>query len=152
MGQRGADLEPPTESDLREMRRLTREAVEAGALGVTTSRNLAHRTKAGKYAPSVKTEESEVLALADGLRDAGRGVYQLVPNFALDPDNQISLITEIARRSGRPTSFTFMQMAEQPDGWRVFLQVLEHARDEGLTIRGQIIPRPPGALRYRRSR
>ena len=146
MGQRGADLEPPTESDLSEMRRLTREAVEAGALGVTTSRNLAHRTKAGKYAPSVKTEEAEVLALADGLRDAGRGVYQLVPNFAIDPENQISLITEIARRSGRPTSFTFMQMAEQPDGWRVFLHGLEDARDEGLTIRGQIIPRPTGAL------
>jgi len=146
MGQRGADLEPPTEADLSEMRRLTREAVEAGALGVTTSRNLAHRTKAGKYAPSVKTEEAEVLALADGLRDAGRGVFQLVPNFAIDPKNQISLITEIARRSGRPTSFTFMQMAEQPDGWRVFLQGLEDARDEGLTIRGQIIPRPTGAL------
>jgi len=146
MGQRGADLEPPTDSDLGEMRRLTREAVEAGALGVTTSRNLAHRTKAGKYAPSVKTEEAEVLALADGLRDAGRGVFQLVPNFAIDPENQISLITEIARRSGRPTSFTFMQMAEQPDGWRVFLQGLEDARDEGLTIRGQIIPRPTGAL------
>ncbi len=146
MGQRGADLEPPTDADLRAMRRLTREAVEAGALGVSTSRNLAHRTKAGKYAPSVKTEEDEVLALADGLRDAGRGVYQLVPNFALDPQEQFSLIRQIARRSGRPVSFTFMQMAEQPDGWRVFLRGLEDAKNEGLMVRGQVIPRPTGAL------
>jgi N-acyl-D-amino-acid deacylase len=146
MGQRGADLEPPTESDLQEMRRLTREAVEAGALGVSTSRNLAHRTRAGRYAPSVKTEEAEALALADGLRDAGRGVYQLVPNFVLDPEEQFSLIRDIARRSGRPTSFTFMQMAEQPEGWRVFLRGLEDAKHEGLTIRGQVIPRPTGAL------
>src|SRR3984885_2760132 len=43
MGERGANLEPPTEQDLHEMRRLTREAIEAGALGVSTSRNLAHR-------------------------------------------------------------------------------------------------------------
>lgn len=146
MGQRGADLEPPTEADLLEMRRLTREAIEAGAIGVSTSRNLAHRTKAGQYAPSVKTEEAEVLALADGLRDAGRGVFQLVPNFVLDPVEQFALIKEIARRSGRPTSFTFMQMAEQPDGWRVFLQGLEDAQREGLNIRGQVIPRPTGAL------
>ena len=146
MGQRGADLEPPTEADLAEMRRLTREAVEAGALGVSTSRNLAHRTKAGQYAPSVKTEEAEVLALADGLKDAGRGVYQLVPNFALDPAEQFALILQIGRRSGRPASFTFMQMPEQPDGWRVFLQGLQDAKNEGLAIRGQVIPRPTGAL------
>lgn len=146
MGQRGADLEPPTDADLLQMRRLTREALEAGALGVSTSRNLAHRTKAGHYAPSVKTEEAEVLALADGLRDAGRGVFQLVPNFALDPAEQFALIREIARRSGRPTSFTFMQMPEQPEGWKVFLRGLEDAKQEGLTIRGQVIPRPTGAL------
>jgi N-acyl-D-aspartate/D-glutamate deacylase len=36
MGQRGADLEPPTEADLAEMRRLTREAVEAGTLGASS--------------------------------------------------------------------------------------------------------------------
>lgn len=146
MGDRGANLEPPTDDDLAEMRRLTAEAIAAGALGVSTSRNLAHRTKAGDYAPSVKTEEAEALALADGLRDAGAGVFQLVPNFALDPAEQFALIREIARRSGRPTSFTFMQMAEQPDGWRVFLQGLEDAKQEGLTIRGQVIPRPTGAL------
>jgi N-acyl-D-aspartate/D-glutamate deacylase len=39
-----------------------------------------------------------------------------------------------------------MQMAEQPDGWRVFLRGLEDAKNEGLTIRGQVIPRPTGAL------
>jgi len=42
MGERGANLEPPTDDDLSEMRRLTKEAIEAGALGVTTSRSYAH--------------------------------------------------------------------------------------------------------------
>jgi N-acyl-D-amino-acid deacylase len=146
MGTRGAELEPPTEDDLAEMRRLVREAVEAGALGVSTSRSLAHRTKAGELAPSVRTEDREAVALAEGLRDAGAGVYQIIPNTSLDPQEQMNLIREIASRSGRPTSFSFMQMPEQPEGWRVFLNGLEEAKREGLTIRGQIIPRPTGAL------
>jgi N-acyl-D-amino-acid deacylase len=146
MGTRGAELEPPTEDDLAEMRRLVREAVEAGALGVSTSRSLAHRTKAGELAPSVTTEDREAVALAEGLRDAGAGVYQIIPNTSLDPQEQMNLIRQIAARSGRPTSFSFMQMPEQPDGWRVFLRGLEEAKREGLTIRGQIIPRPTGAL------
>jgi len=146
MGTRGAELEPPTEDDLMQMRRLVREAVEAGALGVSTSRSLAHRTKAGQLAPSVRTEDREAVALADGLRDAGTGVYQIIPDTSLDPQEQMTLIREIASRSGRPTSFSFMQMPDQPDGWRVFLRGLEEAKQEGLTIRGQIIPRPTGAL------
>ena len=80
MGERGAELEPPTDEDLAEMRRLTREAVDAGAMGVSTSRNLAHRFRNGKSAPSVNTEETELMALADGLRDAGRGMFQLIPS------------------------------------------------------------------------
>ena len=73
MGKRGADLEPPTEGDLSEMRRLTFEAIEAGALGVTTSRSLSHRFRDGRPAPSTKTELDELLALAAGLKDAGKG-------------------------------------------------------------------------------
>jgi N-acyl-D-aspartate/D-glutamate deacylase len=146
MGMRGAELEPPTEADLAQMRRLVREAVEAGAVGVSTSRSLAHRTKAGQLAPSVRTEDREALALAEGLRDAGSGVFQIIPDTSQAPQEQFALIREIARRSGRPTSFSFMQMPDQPDGWRVLLRGLEEAQQEGLTIRGQIIPRPTGAL------
>jgi N-acyl-D-amino-acid deacylase len=146
MGQRGAELEPPTDEDLAEMRRLTREAVQAGALGVTTSRNLAHRFKSGQLAPSVSTEDTELLALADGLRDAGSGVFQLVPDTNKSPEEQFALLRDIARRSGRPVSFSFMQNPHQPGGWRTIVAGLASAKQEGLTIRGQVLPRPTGAL------
>jgi N-acyl-D-amino-acid deacylase len=146
MGQRGAELEPPTEQDLAEMRRLTREAVQAGALGVTTSRNLAHRFKSGQLAPSVSTEDRELLALADGLRDAGAGVFQLVPDTNKSPEEQVALLRDIARRSGRPVSFSLMQTPHQPGGWRTIVAGLASAKEEGLTIRGQVLPRPTGAL------
>lgn len=146
MGARGAELEPPTDADLAEMRRLTKEAVEAGALGVSTSRNFAHRFRNGQLAPSVATEDQEILALAAGLRDAGTGVFQIVPSYDVTARERIDLLRDIAQTSGRPVSFTFMQTPQHPDDWSDILKELEKARDENMEIRGQIIPRPTGAL------
>ncbi|MET0246425.1 MAG: amidohydrolase family protein [Sphingomonas sp.] len=146
MGERGAMLEPPTADDLVEMRRLTKEAIEAGALGVTTSRSYTHMFRDGRPAPSVKTEDQEVLALAEGLRDAGRGVFQMVPSYDVPAAERMDLLREIARTSGRPVSFTFMQTPKGPEDWQEMLRGLDTAGQEGLEIRGQVIPRPTGAL------
>jgi len=146
MGERGANLEPPTDADLAEMRRLTAEAVRAGALGVSTSRNYAHRFKDGRLAPSVPTEDEEILALAAGLRDAGAGVFQLLPNHDVPVKKRFALIEELARTSGRPVSFTFMQSPDEGDAWRETLKGLDRANAEGLEIRGQVIGRPTASM------
>ena len=146
MGERGVNLEPPTMDDLAEMRRLTAEAVRAGALGVTTSRNYAHRFRTGELAPSVSTEDQEVLALAAGLKDAGTGVFQMVPSYDVTAAERFDLFRRIAETSGRPVSFTFMQTPHTPGDWRQTLDDLAAAKAEGLQIRGQVIPRPTGGL------
>ena len=147
MGERGARREPPTDADLAEMRRLTSEAVRAGALGVTTSRNILHRTRAGELAPSLNSPEDELLALAAGLRDAGAGVYQLIADIFGEADDEFALMRRVAAAAGRPLSFSLLQMATgDEDGWRKYLRGLEEANAEGLTIRGQVYPRPVGLL------
>src|SRR6218665_540041 len=146
MGERGASLEPPTDNDLAEMRRLTTEAIQAGALGVTTSRSFAHQFRDGRPAPSLNSEDNELLNLAAGLHDAGKGVFQMVPNYNLKVDERMRLLHDIAKTADRPVSFTFMQTHHDPDDWKVALREMERARDEGLEIRGQVIPRPTGAL------
>ena len=146
MGERGAELEPPSDDDLTAMRRLTAEAIRAGAVGVSTSRTYAHRFKDGRPAPSVNTEDEEILALADGLADAGTGVFQLVPETSQAPEAQLDLLRRIAERSRRPVSFTFMQTPGRPGEWRTILAGLEEAQRDGLEIRGQVLPRPTGGL------
>lgn len=145
MGARAASGEAPTADDLAAMRRLTTQAIAAGALGVTTSRNMMHRTKAGDLAPSLFSDEDELGALADGLKDAGRGVFQIIPAPMGDAVSEFALMRRLAERSGRPLSYSLIQM---PTGdrmaWRQSLAALSQAAADGLQIRAQVAPRPVG--------
>jgi N-acyl-D-aspartate/D-glutamate deacylase len=145
MGQRAGEQEPPTAEDLAQMRQLTTEAIRAGALGVTTSRNLLHRTKAGELAPSLFSEEDELCALAEGLKDAGSGVFQIIPAPMGDAVSEFALMRRLAERSGRPLSYSLIQMPTGDDqAWRRSLAALSAAADDGLQMRAQVAPRPVG--------
>lgn len=145
MGDRAATHEPPTGDDLARMRALTTEAIVAGAIGVSTSRNLMHRTKAGELAPSLFSEEDELRALAGGLSDAGAGVFQIIPRVMGDAADEIGLIRRLAEAAGRPTSYSLLQMPSGPeDAWQVYLRETARAADDGVTLRAQVAPRPVG--------
>jgi N-acyl-D-aspartate/D-glutamate deacylase len=146
MGQRGADLEAPTDAELAEMTRITAEAVRQGAIGVSTSLNMVHRFRDGRPAPSTRTAAREVLALAQGLREAGSGVFQLLGNSDVSKEDQFEMLRQIARTSGRPVSFTFGQSPMAPGEWRWTLDQLDAANGQGMAIRGQVIPRPPAIM------
>ncbi|WP_380871630.1 amidohydrolase [Sphingomonas sp. DBB INV C78] len=146
MGERGANHEPANAADLAAMRRLTTESIKAGAIGVSTSRSLAHRSKAGDLAPSVGTVEQELLAIAQGLGDSGTGVFQLIYDGHSGAEHEFSLMRRIAETSGRPLSFSLMDHPNWPGSWRTMLSGLEKAVADGLEMRAQIFPRPVGVL------
>lgn len=145
MGERAARHEPPTAEDLQKMRELVREAIEAGAFGVTTSRNMMHRTRAGELAPSLYSEFDELCALMDGLVEANAGVFQMIPAPSNDAGEEFALLRGLAEHGKRPVSFTLLDVPNQPGpGWRAMLRGLEQARRDGLQMRGQVAPRPVG--------
>jgi N-acyl-D-amino-acid deacylase len=146
MGERGANLEPPTPEDLAEMRRCVAEAIDAGALGVASSRNLFHRFRSGALAPSVTTEVDEVVALAEGLRDAGRGVFQCNPNLDNDAATEMAVFREIAEKTGCPVTFSLIRTPARMDNWTGYIDAVRQANQDGLDIRAQFMPRPMGVL------
>jgi N-acyl-D-aspartate/D-glutamate deacylase len=146
MGQRGVDLEAPTSDDLTAMRRLTTQAVRAGAIGVSTSRALVHRFRDGRHAPSTKTAVEELLAIAGGLKDAGAGVFQLIPNFDNPIKDEFQVIERIQSESGRPISFTLPIGDMVKGGLAPIFAGLEKAKLEHRPILAQFYPRAQGLL------
>lgn len=145
MGKRAVDLEPASDDEIARMRRLTTEAIQAGAIGFSTSRTLNHRSAKGDPTPSLRATEEELLGIAMGMTDAGRGVFQLISDFK-DRDAEFDMLERIVRRSGRPMSFSLAQSHAHPRGWRALLDRLEAARAAGLPMLGQVAPRPIGLL------
>jgi N-acyl-D-aspartate/D-glutamate deacylase len=148
MGQRGADREPPTEADMAEMTRIVAEAVKAGAIGVSTSRSMAHRAVDGSLAPTVTSEEQELMALAEGLRQAGGGVFQIIPGVheGRDPVVEMAMMRRLIERSGRPLSFSLMQGEQVPDAMPLTLDLLSKATADGVPIKAQVFPRGVGVM------
>lgn len=149
MGRRGAEREPATAGDIDLMVGVVQEAVEAGALGFSTSRTMNHRTMAGALAPSVTAGEDELSAIGAGLGALGRGILQFVDDFPVVTDDAsptFAMWRRIAETSQRPVSFTLSQQRAAPERHRVLLKLVEQANDDGLTIRPQVSSRAIGSL------
>ncbi len=144
MGQRGADREPATADDIALMQKLTTEAMKAGALGFTSSRTLNHRSSKGAPTPSLKAEVNELMGLANAMKHAGRGVFEMISDFD-DFEDEFSILRGMVEHSGRPMSISLAQ-GLSPNGWKKILARIAKATDDGHTMRGQVAPRAIGIL------
>ena len=68
------------------MSRIVQEAVEAGALGFSSSRTLAHRAMDGEPVPGTFAAEDELFALGRALAAGGGAVFELAPQGAAGED------------------------------------------------------------------
>ena len=146
MGERAARLEEATEEDAAAMRSLATEAMQAGAIGFSTSRTLNHRTATGDPTPSLKASSDELEAIALGVADAGHGVIELISDFHPDPESEFAMIRRMVERTGCPLSVSLAQSHQRPDAWRDLLARIEQAAADGLPIKGQVAPRPIGLI------
>ena len=147
MGERAARLEAATPDDIAQMRRLAAEAMRAGALGFSTSRSMNHRSIKGDPIPSLRATRDELMGIALGLRDAGRGVLQFISDFnAPSLEVEFAMLRELVEVSGRPMSISLAQRHSSSRGWRKLLDLVGDAVAAGLTMRAQVAPRPIGVL------
>jgi N-acyl-D-aspartate/D-glutamate deacylase len=147
MGDRGADRQAATDSDLHQMAEIARAALRAGAMGISTSRTFFHRSSDGKSTPSFEAAERELQALARTLKDAGKGVLQLITDFD-EPEETFALLRRLVETSARPLSWSLLEGSYGPMTlrWREMLDWAVAATAEGPPIRAQVLSRAIGIM------
>ncbi|CDO09449.1 amidohydrolase [Mycolicibacterium cosmeticum] len=147
MGRRGVDREPATAEDLAQMRKLAAEAVEVGALGFASSRLTIHKTESGQPIPSYEAGHDEIEAIALGVKDAGGGLIQFVPDLlAADYEGALQAVFDVAADVGLPVTFTLAIGNAGPALHLDALRMVEKANTDGGQITAQIFPRPIGLV------
>ena len=145
MGERGADASPASDEEIAEMARLAREAVEAGALGFTTSRTVRHRAADGTVTPSFNATPDELLGIAAVVGATGKAVFEAVSDLE-DLDAEFALFRAMSALTGAPLSITINQHDSSPDLWRDLLALIDQAVADGLPMKAQVAGRPIGLL------
>jgi N-acyl-D-amino-acid deacylase len=150
MGERSMDAEP-TDEDLTQIAAIVREGIEAGALGVSTSRILAHRTSAGEEVPGTFAGERELETMARVLGELDQGVFEVVPR-GMDGEvsetshAEIDWMGRIAKETGRPVTFSLVQTHSELDRFKIMLERARALRAEGVPIFPQVANRATGIL------
>ena len=142
LGERAHD--DATSDEISVMAQLTREALEAGAAGFSTSRTMLHRSRHG-LVPGTRAPIDELMAIGHAVGLAGHGVFQLIDDGS--PVGEVGQwMAEIARRSGATVTYSLAQTPADPLAYRAALAGAAAAAAEGLRIVPQVPCRPTGMM------
>ena len=114
MGDRAIRREAATAEDIAEMRRLTEEAVRAGAFGFTTSRTDSHKTTRRRDgAGHAMPRATSCLGIGAALGAVGAGAFGMNSDFD-DEDGEFAWMTRLAKETGRPVWFLLTDRHDRP--------------------------------------
>ena len=132
--------EEATDTEIEKMAEITKEAIEAGALGFRTSRTYLHRDKFGEYVPGTEASAKEMRKIANTIADLGKGTLEIVSDW-MDKDIELDWVKEFVEESDR--TLTYAQTSGDPfETWRY----CEENFSKGVKIRPQYSGRPTGML------
>ncbi|MGA9278650.1 N-acyl-D-amino-acid deacylase family protein [Ilumatobacter sp.] len=158
MGERGRTNEDATAEDLDAMGRIVADAIEAGAVGFSTSRTIGHRSLWGEPVPGTFAADEELLAIAEHMGRVGKGVFEMIPAGTVGKldglggerttqELEHDLMRRFALASGRPVTFTLVQSPDyDPELWREILRMTADANATGARMFPQVCSRPIGFL------
>ena len=145
MGERGAANEPATSDDIAQMAAIVRDGVRAGALGVSTSRTLLHRTRDKAYVPGTFAAADEMLGIGRALGEAGSGVFEMVTDVTGD-DADLGWVARLSAETGRPISLA--AVINRRSGMRMheIFEFIRRNNANGSHIVAQVAARPAASL------
>jgi N-acyl-D-aspartate/D-glutamate deacylase len=153
MGSRSLSADSPSRDELEQLQALVGEALDGGAMGVSTSRTLLHRVPDGRPIPGTLAGATELFAIADVLADRGTGVFELVARLGerddaalTDSRAEMDCLADLSIASGRPVTFALIQTDARPDLHSMVLEKVDEGRSRGADLRPQAGARAIGRL------
>ena len=128
MGERSIDETPATLEDIEAMVPMVKEAMDAGALGFSTSRTFLHKVPDGRFVPGTHAEAEELLAFAEVMAQYKGTVFEAAAKLGgKDSREEIKMYGDISRLAGCPVTFGLTQVDIAP---QLHLQILDYVEEE----------------------
>ena len=152
MGERAFDS-PATEDDMRAMEAELRDAIEAGAMGFTTSRSPSHETPDRRPVASRVATWDEVRRLVGVMGDLNAGIFEIagegVDRSAGGEEARRDYhrrLGELAVETGRPITFGLFGRKDAPGIWREYVRLIEDTMAAGGRMFAQVHSRALSAI------
>jgi N-acyl-D-amino-acid deacylase len=170
MGERGYRNEDATADDIARMGALVAEAVDAGAVGFSTSRIAVHTALNGDPVPGTFALQDELFGIGRALKGK-RVVFEVVPGglegkdpFShdaaerIDPatgqrarveaslEHELKWMAQLSREAQLPVTFLFSQSYRQPERHDKVFAITEAENANGAHLKPQINVRPVGLI------
>ncbi len=149
MGER-AFSEAATEDDQKAMERLVQEAVQAGAIGFSTSRTFNHTTADDRPVASRLAQWDEVRGIVNAMGATGKGLFEIAGEApGRDPDRNREYherLRDLAVESGVTQTWGMFSVRVAPDLWRPYFDLLNETAASGGRMFAQVHSRALNVL------
>src|SRR6201987_1291987 len=120
-----------TDDEISKMQSLVRDGIEAGALGLSVSRNQGHYDPQGVHIPALWADEKEIFALGDVLCEMGTGIIQSGGGRAAELKD--GLISRLSEGTGRVVVYNnLLQSMRRPDEWKQQMAQIDATTAKGI--------------------
>jgi N-acyl-D-aspartate/D-glutamate deacylase len=135
------DQRAASADELATMQGLIRDGMEAGALGLSITRNRNHFDLEGRRISAACAPEDELFAVTDVLRQLGTGVIQC--GGGANPEIDHRLMSRLSAACGRRLMYnTILQSARSPERWKHHLAIVEDTCKAGNRALPLCSPKP----------
>jgi N-acyl-D-amino-acid deacylase len=129
------------DDDLDTMTRHVKEALDAGAMGFSTSRSQTHKTSDDRPVASRVADWSEVETIGRAMAERNAGILQISVDVRGTPEEvkkNYGQLKTLSIETGRPVTFGMFSMRDAPSDWRYCLDLFETSAAEGARMFGQV--------------
>ncbi len=145
MGERGANNEAPTETDIAQMSKIVEDGLRSGALGFSTSRTILHKSIDGVLVPGTTATKEELIGIGRAMGRVGYGVFEMASDLKREW-NEFEWMGELSRETGLPVTFAALQSIAKELPLDEQIETMRAENAKGANIVAQIALRGNGII------